>query len=126
MNFDWTDYLTLAKGLVPNLGSTLLVEASARAAISRSYYAAFCSARNYLRDSEGFVPTNTARDHGLVPSAFDNSLTAMRRKIARDLYRLSDFRRLADYDDCCMGNPTEQAKASVLMAEDVLARIGGL
>jgi hypothetical protein len=42
MNFNWAEYLTLARALAkfPNLGVS--ADAIMRCAISRAYYAAFC------------------------------------------------------------------------------------
>ena len=55
MKFDWSGYFDLAGELatVNTSDSAKIVEAKLRAAISRAYYAAFCLARNYLRDDLG-------------------------------------------------------------------------
>jgi hypothetical protein len=46
MSFDWADYLKLAEALTQAPTVPGPEEAALRAAMSRAYYAAFCSARN--------------------------------------------------------------------------------
>jgi hypothetical protein len=52
MNFDWTEYLNLAKELIALAGKKdkqlSCPEAKYRSSISRAYYAAHCHGRNYL------------------------------------------------------------------------------
>ena len=43
MSFDWSEYLDLARELALQGSAPSLSEARVRAAISRAYYAAFCS-----------------------------------------------------------------------------------
>jgi uncharacterized protein (UPF0332 family) len=45
MTFDWREYLTLAENLYTNSHNFPNQEACFRVAISRAYYAAFCTAR---------------------------------------------------------------------------------
>ena len=59
-NFNWVDYFELSLNLAGisaisecssiSKGDNPRSEACLRASISRAYYAAFCIARNYLRD----------------------------------------------------------------------------
>jgi len=70
MAFDWSEYLALARHLQGQESSRFSQEAALRCSISRAYYAAFCHARNYARDRQGFVPTDRAQDHGLVRQHF--------------------------------------------------------
>jgi len=46
--FDWEDYLLLAKKLLIESKDSDIQEAKLRSAISRAYYAAFIKAKNYL------------------------------------------------------------------------------
>ena len=55
MNFDWSEYLNLAQELAGRPTSLSNEEARLRSAISRAYYAAFCKARNHLRDNENLL-----------------------------------------------------------------------
>lgn len=99
MSFDWAKYLDLAKELIRNKGNLSSEEACLRAAISRSYYSAFCTARNHARDKEGFVLSRTGEDHGKVIRHFLRAPDHKRKKIGTDLDRLRIERAKADYDD---------------------------
>ena len=62
MKFDWCEYIKLAEEMANLAASTSTgngstddtksgkIEARLRSSISRAYYAAYCIARNYLRD----------------------------------------------------------------------------
>lgn len=100
MSFDWSEYLHLARSLVGQSASLPSQEAALRAAISRAYYAAFCTARNHLRDRENVlhIPLD-GRAHFDVPEEFLKSASAARRRVGEDLHRLRLARRDADYYD---------------------------
>lgn len=70
MSFDWTQYLFLAQELTKGSASSSNHEAMLRSAISRAYYAAFCSARNFLRDHKKKVIPLTAEAHRIVKDIF--------------------------------------------------------
>src|SRR5437879_2206987 len=96
MPFDWTDYLRLAQFLQipnPNIPN---VEAAERTTASRAYYAAFCHARNYARDRQGFQAWNTADDHWRVREHFSRKRQS---GIAADLDELRQWRNMCDYHD---------------------------
>ncbi|KAM3093599.1 HEPN domain-containing protein [Phormidesmis sp. 146-12] len=111
MSFDWTSYLTVAQALFDeaelcrdNPAKLLLCEAQYRCCVSRSYYSAFCSARNYLINIEKNVELTECKDssvHATVIRVFQekgkrngNCLT-----IANILKRLRLDRNSADYND---------------------------
>ena len=48
--FDWREYLNLAKFLSDLKSSGISKESLYRCAVSRTYYSAFCWARNYAED----------------------------------------------------------------------------
>ncbi len=126
MSFDWADFLTLADALLrdPNLPGP--EEASLRSAISRAYYAAFCSARNFALDKENFVPQGTAKDHKRLGAHFQKARDRTHRKIATELSRLRDNRNKADYDDVLVGRPVSLAQSSVAVARNVLNALNSL
>jgi uncharacterized protein (UPF0332 family) len=126
MSFNWFDFLTLADALLRTPSSPGLEEASLRSAISRAYYAAFCSARNFARDRGEIAPTGTGRDHQLVKNHFSTSPNRIRRKIGADLDRLRRRRNRADYTDVLVGRPVPLARSSVAMAQDVLNALDSL
>ena len=81
-------------------GRPFSAEAKKRSAISRAYYAAFCSARNYLRDKEHDQDIRAGGDvHGYVRKQFKTSEDEVAREVGEDLARLVAKRNLADYED---------------------------
>src|SRR5688572_7571797 len=98
--FDWREDVELARDLSTRTpGSSISVrtsEATARCAVSRAYYGAFCHARNYARSHLGFVPTNKGADHWLLRQHFVNIGMP---DVARRLQQLHGWRKLCDYND---------------------------
>jgi hypothetical protein len=99
MNFDCVEYYKLAQELAGTSQTPANAEAKMRAAISRMYYAAFCKARNYLRDREGLAIPPGARTHRFVRDTFRNSQDRIRQKVGDRLDKLRVHRNRADYDD---------------------------
>jgi len=122
MSFPWSAYLTMAEILLeirPTNRPEWHDEAVQRIAISRAYYAAFCTARNTARDHERFSPTGTGRDHGQVIRHYQQR-SRIHRQIAVTLRRLRDLRGQADYDDIIDENLLLLAQNAVQDARDVL------
>lgn len=92
MEFDWREYLTLAKFLKNT--NEIDREAALRSAVSRAYYAAFCHARNYAQYRDNFTPTGFGQDHALVRNHFKNRRI---RSIHTHLTRLIQWRESCDY-----------------------------
>jgi uncharacterized protein (UPF0332 family) len=105
MSFDWSEYLTLAQELA---GELVLSneEAKSRSAISRAYFSAYCIARNFLRDKEGYRIPEDSDAHSLVRDLFVKSYVGHRRRIGQNLERLRLDRNKADYDDIFTGLPS--------------------
>lgn len=102
MNFNWDEYLDLARALakLPNLGVS--AEALLRCALSRAYYAAFCHARNYARDRHGLLPRYNGDDHSLVKNHFR---TRRAQGVALKLDKLRKMRNQCDYADAVIDLP---------------------
>jgi len=101
MTFKWSDYLLLAKSLV-NTQLTLSIsnEARQRAAISRAYYAAFCTTRNYLRQQLNKPRLfSDAKAHRDVREALMKKNSQTAHQIANLLLAVHRERKCADYDD---------------------------
>ncbi len=94
MGFDWADYLVLAE----ELGKRSDDEASLRSAVSRAYYAAFCTARNRLLQEGEEVP-KTGEAHTVVWTKYRESAQKQRRDVGINGDRLRRVRNKADYDD---------------------------
>lgn len=92
--FDWTAYHTLAQEL-----AVRPEEACKRAAISRAYYAVFCTARNLAERRKLVDLTHTGEDHGAVWRALENSPSRQLKECAEKGWRLLKRRHIADYDD---------------------------
>ena len=99
MSFNWAEYLNLAEALIRERATFASEEACFRAAISRTYYSAFCAARNRARDIEGLKVKGSAEDHRLIRQHYQKSPHRERRKIGNWLARLRKRRNRADYDD---------------------------
>jgi hypothetical protein len=63
MNFEWAEYLNLAKELAGQTVSRAGQQARFGAAMSRAYDAAFCKCRNHLRDKEGLHVPSGSKAH---------------------------------------------------------------
>src|SRR5258708_7770083 len=102
MSFDWVEYMRLAKQLAGVSTTPPGQEANHRTAISRAYYAAFCQARNYLRDKDqdnAITSITDAQIHGYVIHQFSDSRDRQRKRIGQNLDRLRRERNRADYED---------------------------
>ncbi len=98
MIFEWSEYLELARDLTKNFPNR---QAALRCAISRAYYAAHCTARNYLRDKDPHSVRLGLKgaDHQVVIEALAGSPDSARATIGLKLRRLRSDRVLADYYD---------------------------
>jgi uncharacterized protein (UPF0332 family) len=100
MSFNWSEYLNIARELAGQPTASPSDEAKKRCAISRAYYAAFCSARNYLRDKDNDLNIPVGGNaHGYVRRQFKTSKDKVRREVGEYLARLVAKRNLVDYKD---------------------------
>jgi len=100
MRFDWAKYLTLAREQVELSKKHTNKEALLRCAISRAYYSAFCSARNYLRDVEKAKGLGkSSKVHQVVIDQFADSTNTAKKDMGEVLRRLRELRNHADYQD---------------------------
>src|ERR1039457_6864981 len=104
MSFDWSDYLTLAQELTSAAINSTIQEAHMRAAISRAYYAAFCKARNYLFNKDGYLTPRGENVHWDVVNKFENSSDMTRKKVGTLLRHLRGIRNIVDYQETFQGN----------------------
>jgi uncharacterized protein (UPF0332 family) len=125
MSFNWTEYLALAQDLAGQGVTPPTEEAKLRSAISRAYYAAFCKARNHLRDRERCSIPDTGEAHAKVRDIFWGSPLKQRRKIGTGLNRLREDRRKADYVDSVNNLPNITTKA-LTECNKILVELGRL
>jgi len=94
-------------------------EAKLRSSISRAYYAAFCIARNHLREEE-HRPIPIENVHSYVISQLHGLGKGNDgRKLALELRRLRDHRNRADYDDEISGL-SSMSQDALIMAERLI------
>ena len=99
MPFPWTEYLSVARHLKDHGAAGGPLEACLRSAVSRAYYAALNTARNFLRDQWGIEIPEDSTIHTFVPQWFMSGGDAAQQEIGVLLDRLRDRRRKADYED---------------------------
>ena len=116
----WADYLDLADELVKRTGD----EAPERSAVSRAYYAAFGSAREYLIRRGASIP-KAGPAHAIVWTPFHTTPDPVRRRIANLGRLLRKQRSRADYDDSYPGLSVD-AQNAVAMARRLLSDLAGL
>jgi uncharacterized protein (UPF0332 family) len=118
MNWDWNEYLRIARNLAKGE-----IEAADRSAISRAYYGAFNLARRWLEAHD--LPIEDHRAHGQVWKAFKVAVPATpdTREKWQEIGVLGGYlrqlRNLADYADEVPGVKSEAVKA-VDTAERIL------
>ncbi len=100
MAFQWIDFIHLADSLA-NDNSSPTLDAGRRTAISRSYFGAYCKARDFaVKDSRGaFKPEKKADDHRNVRLYFLNHKDENLKCVANTLQSLRDWRNNSDYDE---------------------------
>jgi uncharacterized protein (UPF0332 family) len=139
MKFNWAEYLELAKELA-DITSTIssdsetdskprISEAKLRSSISRAYYAAFCIARNYLRDvlhepRLSKARTGDTNEHQFVADEFRYNKSKNKKmiEIGNDLGRLRQSRNKADYDDTIY-TLEKDMKFSLKIAQNIIEKI---
>ncbi|NLS77953.1 MAG: HEPN domain-containing protein [Chloroflexi bacterium] len=125
MSFEWAAYLELAENLAGTPEDDPCLEAKLRSAISRAYYAAFCTARNHIRDVEGESVPQSPRIHEFVSAHFKVESDHSHRDVGVNLDRLRLIRNRADYDDDLDGLKAMAQKA-LHRAQHVINRLEGL
>lgn len=127
MNFNWDNYLDLAKELFLTSSSD---EAKLRSSISRAYYAAFNRARKYLKVQHYQVPRDYTA-HEYVINQFrnsqkeDNKYWKDWRMIGSDLADLRERRNRADYDDILVNLP-KKADFALKASQKIIDRLDKL
>ena len=131
MNFDWSEYLTLAQELASQTEGSSTQEARLRCAISRAYYASFRKARNHLRDKEGKSQTvlTQGNTHQKVIDIFTELYKEKKdikyQKIAQFLRDLRSARNKTDYEDQ-VANLPKLSQTALLQAKEVISWLGSL
>lgn len=125
MTFDWTEYFRLARELAGQATIPANQEAKLRSSVSRAYYAAFCKARNYLRDVDKISVPTDGTVHQYVQEKFEISSDPIRKQLGEDLKRLRRRRNKADYQDS-VSNPANETTMSLTWSDQILTAISSL
>ena len=112
--FEWVDFVDLAEKLAAKPND----EAAARTAISRAYYAAFHTGRDYLVRA-GISLDRSCSAHRQVQDA----LRTKNAEIAQDLELLHFWRKRADYDNLQLIDVDEQANSAVILTRETINAI---
>lgn len=119
MNFDWSEFLRIAREL-----SARDDEASHRIAISRAYYAAFNTARN-LQRADGLISlVGSSGDHMVLRRVLHD---AGQLALADRLNQLREWRNKADYNTLSLNarRPVSKSMAghAVVMADGLVTAL---
>lgn len=121
VEFDWIEFLNIAKELSEDKNLHSSQEAKLRCAISRAYYAVYHKARKIVLPSQvkGFG------SHQQVIDTLQESDDAARRKLGADLNRLKGKRHKADYVDRVQNLPA-LAEEALIEAEELIDSFNAL
>ena len=117
MKFDWKSFNRLSMELISNQSLREIEEAYFRTAVSRSYYSAFCCARNFLVNKTGI--NSGEHVHEFVRNEYERSVNRVEQTIGANLNRLFRERLRADYDDTA-GMDINRARTAHALANAVL------
>lgn len=120
MAFDWFAYYQLAQELADRDD-----EASRRTAVSRAYYAVFCSVRNRLSSRAPAVLTHDASVHQAVWSFLGDSSSSTERQLGEDGKRLRRYRNMVDYDDE-VNNLPQLVEMALARADHIMQHVPNL
>lgn len=120
MSFDWREFLNLARLLKDEPYAKCNKESAYRTAVSRAYYAAFCHARNYARDNQGYTSIKDEDDHKNIRKHF--RLYNM-YKIAQWLDNLRVWRNQCDYDDVIIDEEARDINILTNVAVDRVQKV---
>ncbi|MCP4349716.1 MAG: hypothetical protein GY795_29905 [Desulfobacterales bacterium] len=123
MSFNWSEYLHLAEYTKQNPGQIPVEEeAVLRSSVSRAYYAALCTTRNYIQQTDG-VTFGGGDTHMKVRKHLKESGNTLKRKIANQLEGLHLNRKKADYDNHLREKPKNMAAKTIAKAKEILGQI---
>ena len=121
--FDWSEYLTLAEEIIGiREGVAHPTEARQRAAISRAYYAAHVTARNFLKGCNCKV-SESGTAHGEVINLLTDHPERSVSILAEKMKLLHGYRNKADYDDTFSGNLSQTTTAALKIASRIVQEL---
>jgi uncharacterized protein (UPF0332 family) len=132
--FDWQHYYLLARELLTQADSTSYREALLRSAVSRSYYAAYHRACDYLEEIGKYPSDQAFREitrgsHNLVIDIFFTATEMPEwKKIGKKLRKLKALRQGTDYDKSgkYWFTSFDKTKKRIDLAEEIIKLIDSL
>jgi hypothetical protein len=118
MTFNWYEYLLLAHYL-NNANTFHYPEALQRSAVSRAYYAAFCSAKEYAEIKFRIKFSSDTNVHYDVRNTFKKN---NRDDISDNLNDLRILRNKCDYQNNVQ-NLHIMVKTAIQLAEDIISHL---
>lgn len=97
MSFDWEEYHKVAVMLSESNDSSCSAEARHRAAISRAYYAALNTAKQYVIQAHGVKPRRGNNSHKWVLDQIETAWDPRAADVHQKLNKLRRLRTNADY-----------------------------
>jgi uncharacterized protein (UPF0332 family) len=97
MTFNWSGYLTFAEEAMGKANEFSEPESVYRSVVSRAYYAAFGTVRNYVRDQDH--QTFHGDDHRALQKYLIQHPHPPRKRLGSQLKDLHEHRLKADYRD---------------------------
>lgn len=120
MSFSWAEFNTFAQEIIAHPALNSSVEVTCRAGVSRAYYAAFCTVRDYLVDENVYID-RTRDAHAQVIDEFQRGTDQRRKRIGAHLKTLRAWRNTADYDLApTQPMDTFTAQDSIDLADEIL------
>jgi hypothetical protein len=120
MNFDWNNYLTLAK----TLSAAVNDEASLRSAVSRSYYCAFNLALSRAK-ANNYRPPDDGSSHDLLWDLYGRNNDTGCKRVALFGARMKRRRVKADYREH-FDKLSAEVQDAIADAEECVAIISNL
>ncbi len=121
MGFDWREYLNLGRVLQGERGVSFQGEPAFRSAVSRAYYAAFCSTRNQAVRCLGFTISSRQSVHFQLRKFLTQTGYA---RTAQDLAELQRWREKCDYEDVVSSSDLRvMFRAAIQRAEDIISSL---
>ena len=122
MSFDGMGILDLAQELAGKKAGVSTEEARLRSAISRAYYAAFLTARKFLRNKRGARVPISPTAHQDVKDALLNDPDPQYQNTGAKLEILHTLRKQADYGDAFTGLPSLTTSA-LRIAQEIISAL---
>lgn len=126
MSFEWYKYLDFAEYIRKNSSEAPDNEACHRAAVSRAYYAAFCTVREYLKKKNNSDDYNSQAAHKKVCDDMIATKQPIHIKIARQLIEIKGNRKKADYNNRLSPAPSTLSYQTIGIARRIIEEVSKL